>query len=135
MSRIGARDVAFKCVFSYLFNKDIDLKEFIENSLEINLDEEDYMFVQNIFDGIKDKYDNLVQSISRNLKGYNLERIYKVDLAIILIATWEIITTSLPVGVIVNEAVDLAKKYSTDKSPTFINGVLASIIKEERWIQ
>ena len=49
MSRIGARDVAFKCVFSYLFNKDIDLNEFITNSLEESLDKEDYDFVQNIF--------------------------------------------------------------------------------------
>lgn len=132
MSRIGARDVAFKCVFSYLFNKDIDLNEFITNSLEESLGKEDYDFVQNIFVGIKEDYENLVKIISCNLKNYNLERIYKVDLAIILIATWEITKSNLPVGVIVNEAVDLAKKYSTDKSSTFVNGVLASIVKEKR---
>lgn len=132
MSRIGSRDVAFKCVFSYLFNKEIDLENFINNSLEESLDKTDFLFVKNIFDGIVNKYDELMQLISTNLKNYNLDRVYKVDLAIMLIATWEIINSDLPVGVIVNEAVDLAKKYSTDKSPTFVNGVLASIVKEVR---
>ena len=62
-----------------------------------------------------------------------LQRIFKVDLAILVVAIIELkYIKENPKEVIVNEAVNLAKKYSTDKSPKFINGVLADIIKGEK---
>ena len=66
--------------------------------------------------------------ISTHLKGYTINRVYKVDLAILIVAIVELnYIKENPKEVIVNEAVELAKKYSTEKSPRFINGLLADI--------
>ena len=72
--------------------------------------------------------------ISKHLKGYTLNRIYKVDLSILKIAVYEIMFSNLqtPNSVVINEAVELAKKYSTDKSYSFVNGILASIVGGEK---
>ena len=61
--------------------------------------------------------------------SFAYERLYKVDLSILLLATYEILYTDIPFKVSVNEAVELAKTYSTEKSAAYINGILASIIK------
>ena len=68
--------------------------------------------------------------ISTHLKGYTIERLYKIDLAIIMLAVVELkFIKETPKEVVINQAVELAKKYSTEKSPRFINGVLADIVK------
>ena len=70
----------------------------------------------------------LNELISSNLKGYTIERLNKIDLAIIILAVIELnYLKENTKEVIINEAVELAKKYSTNKSPKFINGFLASI--------
>ena len=64
------------------------------------------------------------------MKGYTIDRLYKVDLAIIILAVIEVkYVKETPKEVVINEAVELAKKFSTEKSPKFINGVLADILK------
>ena len=69
--------------------------------------------------------------ISKNLKGWAKERISKIDLAILRLAIYEIcFSQEIPPGVAVNEAVELAKEFSTEEAPAFINGVLGSIIKK-----
>ena len=68
--------------------------------------------------------------IASHLKGYTINRVYKIDLAILVLAVIELnYIKENPKQVIINEAVELAKKFSTDKSPKFINGVLADIVK------
>ena len=67
--------------------------------------------------------------IKDNTEGYELDRIYKVDLAILVLAVYEIKYQDTPKNVVVNEAVELSKKYSTDKSYSFVNGVLAKVLK------
>ena len=57
-------------------------------------------------------------------------RIAKVDLSILRLAIYELKYTDVPHKVVVNEALEIAKTYSTDKSPKFINGVLGSILKK-----
>ena len=61
-----------------------------------------------------------------------IDRIYKIDLAILVLATFELKFSSekLSASAIINEAVELSKKYSTDKSYSFINGVLAKVVKD-----
>ena len=69
--------------------------------------------------------------MASKLKGYTPDRLYKVDLAILVLAIIELkYVKENPKEVIINEAVELAKKYSTEKSPKFINGILADIVKE-----
>ena len=129
MSRILARENCFKLMFEYEFLKernDVSLSIFLESD---DLTEDEKMFVQNEYDGLIKKNKELEEIITKYLKGYTFSRIYKVDLAILKIAVYELLFSkeNTPAGVVINEAVELAKKYSTDKSYSFVNGVLASI--------
>ena len=62
-------------------------------------------------------------------KSFKLSRIYRIDLAILELAIWEIDHTETPYQVVINEAVGLAKKYSTEKSVSYVNGVLAAFVR------
>lgn len=133
MSRILARENCFKLMFEYEFLKErneLSLLSFLESE---NLTEEEKFFVQNEYDGLIEKNTLLEEIIAKHLKGYTLNRIFKVDLAILKVAVFEMLFSNekTPSKVIINEAVELAKKYSTDKSYKFVNGVLASINKGE----
>lgn len=70
--------------------------------------------------------------IDANLIGWSAQRISKVSRAILRLAVSELKFSDIPVGVAVNEAVELAKKYSTETDASFVNGILASIIKQVR---
>ncbi len=133
MSRRNARDIAFKLIFGYLFNKDILFSDFIKMEEISDLSEEESGYINSAFEGVKSNFDYLKKVIAENLKDYEIERIYKVDLSILLFATYELVfVKDLGVSVIVNEAVNIAKKYSTEKSSVFINGVLSSIVRQVR---
>ena len=74
---------------------------------------------------------SIIELIKKNLKqDWKIERISKVTLAILKLAIYEILYTETPFKVVINEVVELAKKYGDDASPNFINGILASIVKE-----
>ena len=72
-----------------------------------------------------------IKKIEKNLKaGWKLDRISKIDLSILKLAIYEIKYKEIPFKVVINEAVELAKKYVEDSSKNFINGILASIVSE-----
>lgn len=133
MSRRVARESCFKLMFEYEFLKernDISLSAYLESE---DITEDDKQFIQNEYDGLIEYNQKLEEIISKYLKGYTLSRIYKIDLAILKIAVYEMLfsNTETPKNVVINEAVELSKKYSTDKSYSFVNGVLASVLKGE----
>ena len=128
MSRKKSREFAFRLVFEKFFHEpDIDI---FENMEDFVLDDYDKEFVNSLIDGINNHYENIMNIIKDNIEGYELDRIYKVDLAILVLAIYELkFENSTPDKVVLNEAIELSKKYSTDKSFSFINGVLAKILK------
>ena len=74
----------------------------------------------------------LVKALAKYAHGYELDRIYRIDLSILLVAMTEILfNDDVPDKVAVNEALEMAKVYSTDNSPSFINGILASVIRDK----
>ena len=102
---------------------------YCENN-EIN-DKKVQEYIKDILFGINVNEEKINELISSNLKkGWNIERISKIDIALLQIGIYEIIEKNIPYKIIVNEVVELAKKYAEDSSPSFINGVLASIIKQ-----
>ena len=107
---------------------ELTLDEFLSSK---DIEQEDAKFINEVYDGILSKEDELNELIASKLKGYTLERIFKVDLAILKLAIYEIKYLNENPAVVINEAVELAKKYSTDNSYKFINGVLANIVKGE----
>ena len=122
MKRTSARELAFKTIYSKFFNEE-------DNSIEETNDKE-VEFVSKILKTFADNHAEINEIISTHLKGYTLERLYKIDLAIITLAVIELkFIGDVPKQVVINEAIELAKKYSTEKSPRFINGLLADIVK------
>ena len=129
MSRKKSRDFAFRLVFENFFHE--PETELFEDLDDIVLTDEDKVFVNELLSGIHEHYDAIMSIIKNNTVGYELERIFKIDLAILVLAVYEIkFSSSTPQNVVINEAVELSKKYSTDKSYSFINGVLAKIVNE-----
>lgn len=82
-------------------------------------------------DGVKANRDEIDATIDSLAHGYSIDRIAAVDLAILRLATFELaFGKSVPPAVAIDEAVELAKKYSTEQSGSFINGILASVLKK-----
>lgn len=130
------RTEVMKCVFLNEFYDGDELigqtKNLYDKSIyadEINISDDEIDNIihksQNIYNNI-DKVDTI---ISNNLDKWNISRIGKVELAILRVAVYEYIYDKLDAAIVINEAVDIAKIYSTDKAPSFINGVLAKVVK------
>lgn len=131
--RKTARENAFKLIFEKLINEDSD--ELGYAALTEGLDENDKNFLDTLLCGVETEKEFLKSVVSRFLRGFNLDRIYKIDLVILYVSCYEILfLTDVPDKVSVNEAVELAKTYSTDKSPAFVNGVLAGVIADKEEI-
>lgn len=83
------------------------------------------------FEQVLSHLEEIDKKIEEKSKGWVLSRIAKVDLTILRLAVFEMLyDEQVPSGVAINEAVELSKKYGTDKSYRFVNGILASIAKE-----
>lgn len=132
MNRSQMREMAFKLLYQIEIQKENskELEElFIENN---NITENEAIeYITNASKGVEDNLEEIKKLIQKNLKeDWKIERISKINLAILKLAIYEIIYAKLPYKVVINEAVELAKKYGEDSSQVFINGVLASIVKE-----
>ena len=132
MNRSLAREETFKLLYSLEIQKE-DLKEqteiYLENA-EIS-DENTKKYMSGIVEGIENNIKDIENKISENLKkDWKIERISKMNLVLLKLAIYEILYTETPFKVVINEVVELAKKYGDDTSPNFINGILASIVKE-----
>lgn len=109
-----------------------EIREEKEISIRFYAPELNKEFIEGELKGIVENLNEIDEIINKNCIGWSVERIAKVDLAILRLATYEIVyREDIPDGVSVNEAVELAKEYSEPKSPAFINGVLASIAKSK----
>lgn len=132
MNRSKVREEAFKLLYSLQISKE-DINEqiefFIENE-EIT-DKEAKKYINDTILGIDKEEENIESQISQNIKsGWTISRISKIDLTLLKLGIYEIIYTKLPYKVVINEVVELSKKYGDDTSKSFVNGVLASIVKK-----
>ena len=126
MSRKKSREYSFRLVFEKFFHE--PEIEFEDEDFVVS--EDDRPFINNLLGGVNVHYDEILGIVKSNTEGYELDRIYKVDLAILVLAIYELrFSSETPQNVVINEAIELSKKYSTDKSYSFINGVLAKVIK------
>lgn len=125
-----AREVVFSLTFEYLFTgqkNELGLDMFEKKKLT----GDDIAYIGDTYNGIVAEFDGLQSAAASITRGYKLERIYKVDLAILIYAMYELSKGEIPTEICVNEAVELAKKFSTDKSDGFVNGVLAEYVKNK----
>lgn len=130
MSRIIAREAAYKLIFEYLFSKEINKYTF-EIFNAGGLSEEDSAYLQDVYLGTVQHYDELLDIVSKYSAGFEVDRIYKTDLAALLVAIYEIkYMPDIPVAVTISEVVSIVKTYSTEKSGSFVNGLLAAVARE-----
>ena len=131
MNRTAIREQAFKLIYSLEIQKQDNLQEAIDLFLESNEieDKSAKEYINDAILGIEKNKEKIVEQIEKNLKkDWKIDRISKIDLAILKLAIYEIQYKKLPFKVVINEAVELAKKYGEDSSKNFVNGILASIV-------
>ena len=109
------------------FEENEEVKEKAESvSLKESLNDEDRRRITARYAEIVDKLDIIDSKISEVSKGWTLDRIGKVELALLRLAVFEILyDDSVPTSVAINEAVELSKKYGQQESYSFVNGILA----------
>lgn len=132
MSRKSAREEVMKLVYQMIMNKSSSeetLQNFYENQEnELSLEDRDY--ITSCITGIQENIEKIDKYIEEYSKGWKINRISKVDLAIMRLSIYEMMERQdVPNAVSINEAIELAKKYSGEKSSVYINGVLGNIIK------
>ena len=128
MTRTEARRNAFLYVFQLYANDEIFMDEPIVLEDDITLESDDFSksIVQNTTDNIN-KIDKTIES---SLKGWSLDRLSKVSLAILRISVAQMLyMKDIPVGVVINEAVELSKHFGDKDDYQFINGTLGTIEK------
>lgn len=133
MNRSEIREQAFKLMYSLEIQKNENLEEQVELYLESNeiTDKNAVEYLKDAVLGVEQYKEKILENIEKNLKSdWKIERISKIDLVILKLAIYEIKYKELPYKVVINEAVELAKKYGEDTSKNFVNGILASVVKE-----
>lgn len=141
MDRTEARETAFKALFQLEFAPN-DEKEFyealaIENAVEedTKIQQRRLTYIQDAVKGTRDHLAEIDELITAHLKkGWTLKRLSTADRNILRLAVYEMLFAEkkLSAGIVINEAVELAKKYSEDESRRFINGILDAIGKRAK---
>lgn len=122
--RRDSRVLAFKLVFERLFNT-----QPFDDELWEELNDKDKNLAEEIFEHYINHKKEIENKIENLLIGYSLSRIHKIDLALLSIAVAEIDYVKTPAPVVINEIIEIAKVYSSEEAPKFLNGILASIVK------
>ena len=125
-----------ECAFKLVYEIEVQ-KEFNEELVTLYLDNNEITdknarkYVRKLVRGIQSNDSEIEKVIVEKLKpDWPIERISKVNIAILKIAIYEIIYAEVPYKISINEAIELAKTYGEDSSASFINGVLANVVKE-----
>lgn len=123
MARTATRKLAFTLIFQADFGQTINYSEAVaEYGHQVDAD-----FLRLLVESVLTRQEVLDQIISEFSRGWLASRLPRVDRAILRLAIWELLGTDTPPAVIINEAVELAKGYSSSDAPGFINGVLDNI--------
>lgn len=135
MGRKKARDNAFKCIYQFDFIEKGNIDS-INNILKFCYEEnenadDEKEYIENTVKGVNNNIQKIDEIILSKLKDWSIGRIAKIDLAILRLATYELLYTDIPPKVVINEAVELSKEYGDDNSSSFVNGVLAKIIEDK----
>ena len=134
MKRSAIRELAFRLIYSLEIQKPENLSEQIDLYLECNEVEENEAkeYIKDAIFGIKENINDIQGLIEKNLKAdWKIDRISKIDLSLLKLAIYEIKYKKIPYKVAINECLELSKKYGEESSKNFVNGILASVVKEE----
>lgn len=130
MTRSALREQVFKLLYRVIFNNEEEMKRQEEMPLDLpeDADEGDARFIREHYREIAARLGEIDKILNDVTTGWRTERMNTVDLTILRLATYEIMWDErVPDKAAINEAVELAKKYSGGQSPSFVNGVLAKV--------
>ena len=132
MSRKELREHIFRMLFRIEFNSAEEMKEqegfYFEDLEEATGKDQEYILDK--YRAIVEKKEEIDTLLNEVSEGWKTTRMNRVDLTIMRLAVYEIKwDEDVPTGVAINEAVELAKKYSSDDGPSFVNGILAKVVK------
>ncbi len=138
LTRRDIREKALQSLFQLSVNEDLSKEEAMQQALTSEnelIDEVETVLVPSYLDmlvsGVMEKQDEIDGKIKTHLENWSLNRLAKTDLIIIRVAIFEMMYVSdVPDRVALNEALEITKKYSDEKSRKFVNGVLANIVNE-----
>ncbi|MGI5849719.1 MAG: transcription antitermination factor NusB [Christensenellales bacterium] len=131
MSRRSARDTAFRLFYEYSINGEFNpaTMDVMRDCFNKGMNENAWQYVTRIVEKYKNNSQRIDDLIQNNAKAWNISRMSKVDLAILRLGVCEIeYYEDIHTRITINECIELAKKYSSDKSSRFINGVLAGVV-------
>ncbi len=130
MGRKNARESSMQLLFQMEVMEDFSLENlniFLNNN---DYDESEEEYIKKTIETVLENKEGIDQAIDDNLKNWSLDRLANVDLAILRIAAYEILyRDDIPKEVSINEAVEIAKKFSAEDSSKFINGILGGLVK------
>ena len=129
MARPIAREAAMQLIFEQLFGGEGEAETLVD-LIDYNPGEKDKAYIEEIVSGVHEHAAQIDQEIAACLRGWTLERLSRVDLAILRLSVYEMRYAALPAAVSINEAVELTRKYSSEESCPFVNGVLGTISRK-----
>ena len=129
-NRSELREIAMKCLYQvYIMEPtklDYDISMIIKEQLEVENE-----FVNTLVNGVHDNQKDIDNLANKYLENWTIDRLNKVDKAILSIGIFELKYTDTPSVVSINEAIELSKKYSDEAVTKMINGVLDNIYHNE----
>ena len=133
MSRKSARAAAVQMVFENMLGGDGG-EETLRGLIEFAPEGDDQAYIDRTLQGVEENHEALDALIEKNLKGWTLDRIARVDLAVLRVAAYELLyDRQNPDAVTINEAVALAQRFDSPAAAKFVNGVLASLLASRDW--
>jgi len=128
MKRKDVRELMMQILYQMEMQQDYSVEVFKKAIENKNLNENNQGYMEKIYDIVTEQKEGIDNTIKANLKEWTMDRVSKVDLSILRLAVCEILhIEDIPLNVSINEAVELAKKFSDDQAPKFINGVLGNV--------
>ncbi len=128
MARKAARAAAVQMVFENMLGGDGG-EDTLRGLIEFTPEEDDQQYIDALLSGVEANAETLDAAIEKCLKGWTLDRIAKVDLAVLRVAAWELYhAQETPDAVVINEAVALAQRFDSPTAAKFVNGVLATLL-------
>ncbi len=134
MKRRTARECALQLLFQYDFTQRVPDKKDLQDFWSIRMEPDDIRsFAEEIFYGTLEHLNEIDRTISSVAENWSMERMAAVDRNILRLATYELLyRPDIPAPVSINEAIEIAKRYASQDSPSFINGILDRIAKAVR---
>ena len=132
-----SREILFKMIFAQNFGAEAtqnsfdEILELVLQDLDCKKEDIDLDYITNAYNYITTNFDSLKQTVADKISSYKASRIYNTDLIILVVAVYELNKLEMEPKIVISEALKLAKKYSTEQSIKFINGVLGAILKDK----